>query len=188
MSDNTAPRAEDRVNTYAIVVVGLVGALLTYVSIVALQAYYASTINAEQSVKDVAGMGQGYQSLKAEQVARLSDYGRAGDRMRLPIETAKDLVVEDARNGASSLVPGVGEHDTPTVDPATGKAIGAPAAPETEGAAAPGGAQAPADGAAPGGAQAPADSAAPATSPPATGGGAADAPTATDPGGDEATP
>jgi hypothetical protein len=141
MSDNTAPRAEDKVNTYAIVVVGLVGALLTYVSIVALQAYYASSIGAEESVKDVAGLGADYQSLKVEQSIAMSEYGRAGDKIRLPIERAKELVLEDARNRASTLVPAVGEHDTPTVDPATGKPIGAPdtPAPGEDGAPAPGG-------------------------------------------------
>lgn len=129
MSDNTAPRAEDKVNTYAIVVVGLVGALLTYVSIVALQAYYASTIGAEESVKEVAGLGTDYQSMKAEQSIVMSEYGRTGDKIRLPIERAKELVLEDARNRASTLVPAVGEHDTPTVDPATGKPLGAPETP-----------------------------------------------------------
>jgi hypothetical protein len=139
----TGKRAPDALNMFAVVVVGAVGALLTYVSIVALQAYYASSAGAEMERKQRMGMGAEYRSLQASHEAELREYRQNQGRntFRLPLDRAMELVVEDTRAGrAAQLVAAVGPSDTPTVPAVPGKplpeaAVPAPDAPPEEGAA-----------------------------------------------------
>ena len=163
-----ASRASDKVNTYGIVLIGVVAAILLWVSVIALQAYYQNTEGALEAERDAANKGREVRDLKAAQLATLQETKVVDPKkgiVTLPIEDAMRLVVRDARGGAPALVPAVGPDDKPTVPAAWGhppdnaKVPGAPgaagaAAPGAAGAAAPGAAGAAAPGAAPAGATA----------------------------------
>lgn len=134
-------KAEDRVNTFGIVMIGIVSAVLLWVSIVALQAYYQSTAGPLEAARDAEGKSAELRALRAGELAALqkTEYADAaqGTLRRLPIDLAMKAVVRDAIAGEPSLVPAVGPHDQATVPPVFGKPI--------EGATVP-----PADGVAPG--------------------------------------
>ena len=189
-------KAQDRINTFGIILIGITAGILLWVSVVALQAYYYSSQGEVERQRDAEGKGREVRDLHAAQAAALQDskyVDPAKGLVTVPIETAMSKVLEDARGGAGSLVPAVGAHDTPTVrarggrpsdtDPA-GTGAGAAPAPGGEGAApAPAGegaAPAPAgEGAAPAGQP----DARTGGQPPAAGGGAATGGRATGQGG-----
>ena len=112
--------AEDKLNTLAIVTIGIASVLLVWASIVALQAYYENSFGAEMRRKATDGKGSELRSLLAEQRASLRELRRNDDNtVRIPVERAKQLVIAELRAGEPvSLVPAVGAHDEPTV-PAT---------------------------------------------------------------------
>jgi hypothetical protein len=156
-------RNPDRLNTIGVVVVGICGAVLVYVTIVALQAFYVNDTSEIQTMADYGGQDTGARSLRTEQVSRVSEYGtnprpaaaKANEAQRpqtyrVPVDVAMKLVVEGARTQPGSLIPALGPSDRATVLPIFGrpKLIPAPATPATP-AAAP--ATAPAAGAAGGG-------------------------------------
>ena len=169
-------RNPDRLNTIGVVVVGICGAVLVYVTIVALEAFYVNDTSEIQTMADYGGQDIGARSLRTDQVNRITEYGtnprpaapKAGEAprqqsYRIPIDVAMKLVVEGARSHSPALIPVLGPSDKATVLPIFGRPKLAPP-PAPAGGAAPGGA-APAGaapgGAAPGGA-APAGAAAPA--------------------------
>ena len=166
-------KAQDRVNTFGVVLIGLVAAVLLWVSVIALQAYYYSTAGKMEAERGSAGKSREVRDLKAEQRAYLQE-GKYVDPKKgivaIPIDDAMKLVVRDGKAGSPSLVPAIGAHDQPTVPAVSGRPpdnVQPPggAAPAPGGAApAPGGAAAPAPGGAAGG-TAPTT---PAGSPPAT--------------------
>src|SRR5689334_12486587 len=164
-------RNPDRLNTIGVVVVGICGAVLVYVTIVALQAFYVNDTSEIQTMADYGGQDTGAKSLRTEQVNRIAEYGtnprpaapKAGEAprqqsYRIPIDVAMKLVVEGAKGHPGALVPVLGPSDKATVLPVFGRPK---LAPPPAGGAAPAGAA----GAAPAGA-APA-SAAPASAAPA---------------------
>src|SRR5690349_14100723 len=183
-------RNPDRLNTIGVVVVGICGAVLVYVTIVALQAFYVNDTSEIQTMADYGGQDTGAKSLRTEQVNRIAEYGtnprpaapKAGEAprqqsYRIPIDVAMKLVVEGAKGHPGALVPVLGPSDKATVLPVFGRPKLAPP-PAPAGGAAPAGA-APA-GAAPAGA-APAGAApagAGSAAPPAGTGSAATLPSA----------
>lgn len=120
-------KAEDQVNTFGIVMIGVVSAVLLWVSIVALQAYYQSTAGPLEAAREAEGKAAELRALTAQQRAALqqTEYADAaeGSLRRLPIDLAMKAVVRDSLAGAPSLVPAVGPHDTPTVAPVFGKPV-----------------------------------------------------------------
>jgi hypothetical protein len=177
-------RNADRLNTIGVVVVGICGAVLVYVTIVALEAFYVNDTSEIQTMADYGGQDTFVRSMRTEQVNRIAEWGtnpkpaapKAGEAARqqtyrIPIDVAMKLVVEGAKTRPAALVPAIGPSDKATVMPIFGRPKLTPAAP----AAAPaGGAAAPA-----GGAAAPAGGAAAAPA----GGAAAPAPGTAAPGG-----
>jgi hypothetical protein len=172
-------RNPDRLNTIGVVVVGICGAVLVYVTIVALEAFYVNDTSEIQTMADYGGQDTGVRSMRTEQVNRIAEWGtnpkpaapKAGEAARqqsyrIPIDVAMKLVVEGAKAHPEALVPAIGPSDKATVLPIFGRPkltpppAGAPAA----------GAAAPAPGAAPTGAGAGSGSAA--VPPAATGAGA----------------
>lgn len=150
-------RNPDRLNTIGVVVVGICGAVLVYVTIVALQAFYVNDTSEIQTMADYGGQDTGARSLRTEQLNRIGEYGtnprpqaaKANETQRpqtyrVPIDVAMKRVVADAKEHSGELVPSLGRSDKATVLPIFGrpKLIPAPT-----GAAAPGGAAAPAPGA-----------------------------------------
>jgi hypothetical protein len=167
MSSALPKKAQDRVNTYGIVLIGLVSALLLWVSVVALQAYYNRTSGLLQGARDAEGKNRQVIDLKSAQVAELNDSKVVNPQKQIvtiPIGDAEKLVLQGLREGAPSLVPAIGPHDLPTVPAVWGKPADVK----------------PAEGAAPAGA-APAG-AAPAGAAPAGGADAASLPPGTTPG------
>ena len=164
-------RNPDRINTIGIVVVGLCGAVLVYVTIVALEAFYVNDTSEIQTIADYGGQDTTQRSLRTDQLNRISEYASnpkpappkaneapKSQSYRIPVDVAMKLVVDAAKADPSSLIPVVGRSDKATVLPIFGRPtpIAAPAAapaPAPAAGAAPaaaaGAAPAPAAGAAP---------------------------------------
>jgi hypothetical protein len=137
-------RNADKLNTIGIVVVGICGAVLVYVTIVALQAFYVNDTSEIQTMADYGGNDTGARSLRTEQINRIAEYGTnpkpaapkanevaRSQTYRIPVDVAMKLVVEGAKADAGALVPTVGRSDKSTVLPIFGrpKLAPAPAAP-----------------------------------------------------------
>lgn len=154
-----AKRNSDTLNTVGIVVIGLCGSMLVYVSIVLLQAFYVKDSRQVQTMADYGGQDTEFQRGRSDELAKISQcsnvMGAAGtdaSKHTIRIEDAMQLVVADARKDPSMLVPALGRADQPTIQAKFGRPqpLAAPAPTD-----APAPAPAPADGAAP----APADAA-----------------------------
>jgi hypothetical protein len=144
-------KSEDKVNVFGVVMIGFVTSILLWVSVVALQAYYNNTAGALESDRSASGKGREMRDLKAKQLAEMMDSKFVDPKkgvVTIPIDEAMRLVVRDAKQGARSLVPAVGPHDTPTVPAVSGRPPDVMPAPEG-GATAPGGAAPPEGAAAP---------------------------------------
>jgi hypothetical protein len=154
-------RNPDRLNTIGVVVVGICGAVLVYVTIVALEAFYVNDTSEIQTMADYGGQDTFVRSMRTDQINRIAEYGtnpkpaapKAGEAprqqsYRIPIDVAMKVVVEGAKTRPEALVPAIGPSDKATVLPIFGRPKLAPAAAP---AAPAGGAAAPA-GAAPAGA------------------------------------
>lgn len=171
-------RNPDRLNSIGVVVVGICGAVLVYVTIVALGAFYVNDTSEIQTMADYGGQDTQVRSMRTEQIDRIGAYGTnpkpAAPRpnetareqsYRIPIQHAMKLVVEGAKSRPSALVPVVGRSEKGTVLPIFGRPKLTPAPP------------APAAGAPPAGA-APAPGTAPAAGAPAPGAGSGSPPAA----------
>lgn len=115
----------DQLNMLGVLVVGLSGALLVYISFIALQAYYETGASELEAQRESEGIDMEYRSLLAEQQSALQEL-RWIDQNRqivsLPIADAMQRVVEAAKaDPAAALVPAVGAHDTPTVPAIPGR-------------------------------------------------------------------
>ena len=80
-------------------VAGLVGALLLFVTIVALQAVFNSMQRAELERKVVTRPSEDLQRLRAQQQEQLGSYGwvdQNAGTVRLPVERAMELVASEA--------------------------------------------------------------------------------------------
>jgi hypothetical protein len=171
-----AKKAEDKLNTVGIVTVGICGAVLVYVSIVLLQAFYMNETSAVSQITDNYGAQDELRTLRSDQVTSLAEYRRGAtpSTATIPVQQAMNAIVAKINGGNSvNLVPGIGTSDKPTVPAVFGHADptlvpAAPAAPVVVG---PDGAtQAPTTGAESGAGSATA------SPPPGTTGGATAAP------------
>jgi hypothetical protein len=147
----TGKRSSDKLNIIGIVTVGICGAVLTYVSIILLEAFYmgeTSQIERQRAFESPSSLRE---TVRAAHLTNL-DGQREGT---IAIDRAIELVIADGQRDPSSLVPAVGPSRTPTLEARYGRPSALPGAPAD--------APPPADGAAPadGGAPGPADPAAP---------------------------
>ena len=142
-------RNADKLNTIGIVVVGICGAVLVYVSIVALQAFYMNDTSELQTMADYGGNDTQARSLRAAQVHNITDVGKNAEAApkpgeqpkpptyRMNIDDAMRAVVESAKVDPSMLVPSQGRSDKATIKPIPGRPVPMatePAAPATGGA------------------------------------------------------
>src|SRR5688500_661571 len=152
-------RNPDKLNTIGVVVVGICGAVLVYVTIVALQAFYMNNTSELQTMMDYGGQDLTAKGRKADELRNIAEAGKnsVGEGMqptfRIPIEHAMKLVVEDVKKDPGHLVPALPRSDKASIQPVFGrpKAAGDAAAtgtPAPAGAPA-SGATAPAPGAQP---------------------------------------
>jgi hypothetical protein len=127
-------RNPDRLNTIGIVVVGICGAVLVYVTIVALEAFYVNDTSEIQTMADYGGQDTSARSLRAEQVNRIGEYNpnprpavpkpneaARPQTYRIPVDVAMKLVTGEAKADSSALVPQVGRSDKSTVLPIFGR-------------------------------------------------------------------
>jgi hypothetical protein len=123
-------RNEDQLNTIGIVVIGICGAVLVYVTIVALTAFYVNDTSELQTMADYGGQDTVSKSLRTAQVSSISAYApnprpaapKANEAQmpqtyRVPIELAMKLVVGAAKAAPAALVPTIGRSDRATVLP-----------------------------------------------------------------------
>lgn len=116
-----AKRNSDKLNTIGIVVVGICGAALVYVSIALLQAFYMNDTSDVQMMADYGGQDTQFQTARTHELANITQCanvlgsGNTASKHSVPVETAMRLVVEDARKDASTLVPVMGRADKPTI-------------------------------------------------------------------------
>jgi hypothetical protein len=135
-------KAEDKLNIVNVITVGVVGVLLVWVSVVALQTYYKSTLDEEEARRMTQGQEADLIKVQAAQRSQLTggfmrSSAAASKKVAvIPIERAMDLVVQDLKaNPEASVVPEVGTQDKATIhafppfEPI--KAPAPPAAPET---------------------------------------------------------
>jgi DMSO reductase family type II enzyme heme b subunit len=144
-----------RVSVTGVVTVVLGTAIAVYLIVIGLSALLTH-LGEKEKVQVTKGKDEAVKELKTEQQGELSGYEWVDPKaktVKVPIERAMELVVEDAAQGkGSKLVPAVGAQDKPTQPPVPGKQE--PPKPGTvpaSGAQPAGGAPAPA-GAAPAGA------------------------------------
>jgi hypothetical protein len=120
-------RNEDRLNTIGVVVVGICGAVMVYVTIVALEAFYMNDTSELQTMADYGGQDTTARSHKADEMRNITEPGRNGiaegipQTYRIKIDHAMDLIVRDAANDPTHLVPSYKPSDHPTVKPMFGK-------------------------------------------------------------------
>ena len=118
-------RNADKLNTIGIVVVGICGAVLVYVTIVALQAFYMNDTSELQTAQDYGNQDAPLKLLRADQQNNIKEYGLnpgQNPTYRVPISRAMDLVVESAKVDPASLVPALGEKaNKPSIKPEFGR-------------------------------------------------------------------
>lgn len=122
-----AHKQEDKLNNVTIIAVGICGAVLVYVSIVALQAFHAHDTAADDLKATYGGQRAFYDTVRAQQEAPLASFGRkpgaagAPDVFQIPVTEAMKLIATEAAVDASNLVPSVGRSDVATVQTVYGR-------------------------------------------------------------------
>ncbi len=120
-------RNPDKLNTIGVVVVGICGAVLVYVTIVALQAFYMNNTSELQTMADYGGQDLTAKGRKADEMRNISEAGKNSvsegmqPTFRIPIEHAMKLVVEDAKKDPAHLVPALPRSDKASIAPVFGR-------------------------------------------------------------------
>src|SRR5437867_9724018 len=131
-------RNPDKLNTIGIVVVGICGAVLVYVTIVALQAFYAGDTSEVQTMADYGGNDETAKTVRTSQMTTISTYAPADpvkQTYRIKIDDAMKWVVRDAKGpcpdidtcGTScppcvaNLVPSIAPSRSPSAKPIFGR-------------------------------------------------------------------
>ncbi|MBP9206131.1 MAG: hypothetical protein KBG28_19310 [Kofleriaceae bacterium] len=122
-----APRNPDRTNIVGIVVVGICGAAMVYLSIAFLQAFYADDTAQVDTMADYGGQDNFYRTVRAEQVgvietARKGAVTTGGKQTyTMSIDRAIAKVAEDAKRAPDHLVPSQCRSNKPSIEPAFGR-------------------------------------------------------------------
>lgn len=132
-------RNADRFNTLGVVVIGICGAVMVYVTIVALQAFYMSDTSEIQTMADYGGQDNTARSRRADELRNITEAATNGAvpgvpqtyRIRIDGEGgAMELVVNEAKKTPNHLVPLLPPAVKTTVKPifSRGQPLEAPAA------------------------------------------------------------
>src|SRR4029079_18919739 len=95
-------RNPDKLNTIGVVVVGICGAVLVYVTITALQAFYVNDTSELQTMADYGGMDKTAKGHKADELRNITEPATNTPApgmprtVRIKIDEAMKLVVEAA--------------------------------------------------------------------------------------------
>lgn len=107
-------RDADSFNTLGIVVIGICGVVMVYVTIVALQAFYMNDTSEIQTMADYGGQDSALRSRRAEEMRNINEAAANGAapgtpqtyRIRIDGEGgAMQLVVRDAKKAPDHLIP-----------------------------------------------------------------------------------
>ena len=116
-----AKRNQDRINIIGVVVIGICAAVMVYVSIVALQAFYSNDSSDVQTMADYGGQDTAAKNLRAEQTRNITEPKSAGGgKYNIHIKDAQKLVLDGAKDPAN-FIPAVGRSDKPTAAPIFGR-------------------------------------------------------------------
>jgi len=126
-------RNPDKLNSIGVVVVGICGAVLVYVTIVALQAFYMDDTAEIQTMADYGGQDTDYKKLRTTQKNNIAEPGPnpnvgGTQTYRIPIKDAMKIVVDEAKVDPANLVPSQGRSDQPTALPIYGRPKAIPGA------------------------------------------------------------
>src|SRR5690606_39000856 len=99
-------RNPDKLNTIGVVVVGICGAVLVYVTIAALQAFYMNDTSDVKTMADCGGQDSTAKGKRADELRNITEpaanAGGAGT-YRISIDHAMKLVAEDAKRDPSHV-------------------------------------------------------------------------------------
>lgn len=131
-------RNADKLNTIGIVVVGICGAVLVYVTIVALQAFYAGDTSEVQTLADYGGNDEAARTLRTAQITTITTSAPNGavadpsrQTYRIKVDEAMKLVVQNANpknacpdfatcgNPGQPVCPPCAQNLVPLVAPST---------------------------------------------------------------------
>lgn len=128
-------RTEDKLNTLGIVVIGICSAVLVYVTIVTLQAFYMGDTSEVQTMADYGGQDVMAKQIRATQTTTLTKPSAPNpapkgptekQTYQIPISVAMDKVAHEAKlengDGAGNLVPAFGRSKCRTALPEPGRA------------------------------------------------------------------
>ncbi len=111
----------DDLNTPAIAVVGLIGALIVLAIVVLLMVVFHQVEARHRYAKDVSQPYPQVSKLKADQQGRLAAYGWVDEEKKtaqIPVSRAMDLVAAELSRDPNADVTGAREADAPTQPPA----------------------------------------------------------------------
>lgn len=124
-------RNEDKLNTIGIVVVGICSAVLVFVTIVTLQAFYMGDTSEIQTMADYGGQDTQAKNIKATQSENINKPSSPNglpkpgtaevQTYRIPIKYAMEKVVVEAKADAGNLIPALGRSECRTVLPVFGR-------------------------------------------------------------------
>jgi hypothetical protein len=120
-------RNPDKLNTIGVVVVGICGAVLVYVTIVALQAYYMNDTSEIQTMADYGGQDTLAKTHKAAELQNINqnppikNTGAAAQTYQVPIDDAIKGLLQDVKTDPAHLVPSLPKSDKPTIEPVFGR-------------------------------------------------------------------
>jgi hypothetical protein len=132
MSSETGKRNPDRMNMMGVVLAGVCGSVLVYVSIVLLQAFYMNDTAQVDTMADYGGQDSMHRSIKSQQIGNIDPAqgvrNTAKDTFTIKIDRAIELIVEDARRDPkdpdyAKWVPSEGRSDKSNVEPIYGRPI-----------------------------------------------------------------
>src|SRR4051812_35104187 len=120
-------RNQDKVNTLSIVMIGICSAVLVYVSIAALQAFYSNDVADVQTMADYGGQDSAAKDLRSKQVGAISAVSATGGKtekgptFQIKIDDAMKKTLDAAKVDPADLVPMVGAQKTATILPVFGR-------------------------------------------------------------------
>jgi hypothetical protein len=120
-------RNPDSLNTFGVVVVGISGAVMVYVAIAALQAFYMNDTSEIQTMADYGGQDVTAKGHKADEIRNITEPGSnpaapgATPTYHIKIDHAMELVVDSAKQDPSHLVPALPPSQKATIQPIFGR-------------------------------------------------------------------
>lgn len=125
-------RNPDSINTVGIVVIGICAAVLVYVTITALQAFYMNDTAQVQTMADYGGNDTNVRKVNADARANIAESGTNRDKnnnitsYRIPIKAAMAKVVQEANAGSDKpldeFIPGI-KSNKATAQPQFGRPV-----------------------------------------------------------------